>query len=90
MLYIAAFVADIYGAAQVQGPALNQTQSSMLSRRYLTDPDTLVDRVSSAVAEVRYCSTSIFYATVSSLYCTCMHGELQDGDITLQMVLMHS
>ena len=48
----AAFVADIYGVAQVQGPALTSAQSSMLDQMYLMDPELLLSRVGAGVAEV--------------------------------------
>ena len=48
----AAFVADIYGVAQAQGPVLTAMQSSQLDMMYLTDPELLLARVGAAVNEV--------------------------------------
>ncbi len=50
--FSAAFVADIYGVAQVQGPALTSAQSSTLDEMYLMDPELLLSRVGAGVAEV--------------------------------------
>ena len=52
MLCDAAFVADIYGVNQTQGPALNSSQSSALSGMYGMNPELLLDRVGAGVAEV--------------------------------------
>lgn len=52
ILCAAAFVADIYGVAQPQGPVLTSAQSSALDEMYLMDPDLLLARIASGVAEV--------------------------------------
>lgn len=51
---VAAFVADIYGVDQTQGPALNMSESGRLSGMYNMNPDLLLDRVSAGIAEVTY------------------------------------
>ena len=56
---LAAFVADIYGAAQVQGPALTSQQSSQLSGMYSRTPQLLVSRVGAAVAQVNSCAVQV-------------------------------
>lgn len=48
----AAFVADIYGTAQLQGPALSMTNSSHLNMQYTSDPELLLLRIGAAVEEV--------------------------------------
>lgn len=49
----AAFVADIYGTDQLQGPALSQTNSSHLAMQYISDPETLLMRIGAAVQEAQ-------------------------------------
>lgn len=49
---VAAFVADIYGVNQTQGPALNMSQASALSGMYGMNPELLLDRAGAGVAEV--------------------------------------
>nr|QOL01212.1 putative extracellular protein TR9_020 [Trebouxia lynnae] len=65
----AAFVADIYGVNQTQGPALNMSESSALSSMYGMNPDLLLDRVGAAVAEAQMQSMVMSNATVVIGYC---------------------
>lgn len=51
---VAAFVADIYGVEQTQGPALNMSEAGRLSGMYNMNPDLLLDRVTAGIAEVTY------------------------------------
>ncbi len=59
-MLLAAFVADIYGAAQTQGPALTSMESSELDEMYIMDPELLLSRVGAGVAEVSHQSWSPF------------------------------
>ena len=54
-LCVAAFVADIYGVNQTQGPELNMSQASALSGMYGRNPGLLLDRVGAGIAEVMLC-----------------------------------
>ncbi|DBA94647.1 hypothetical protein WJX77_011870 [Trebouxia sp. C0004] len=65
----AAFVADIYGVAQVQGPALTSAQSSKLDQMYLMDPELLLSRVGAGVAEAQMQAVVKTNATVVIGYC---------------------
>lgn len=62
----AAFVADIYGVNQTQGPALNMSQASMLSGMYGSNPELLLDRVGAGIAEVTW--QHALFAAVGSLW----------------------
>lgn len=66
----AAFVADIYGVAQVQGPALTSAQSSALDEMYLMDPELLLNRVGAGVAQVHIPVHVAFSTCHSSLGCS--------------------
>lgn len=68
----AAFVADIYGVNQTQGPALNMSQASMLSGMYGSNPALLLDRVGAGIAEVTW-QRALFAAAASvwQLICGC-------------------
>lgn len=65
----AAFVADIYGVAQPQGPVLTSAQSSALDEMYLMDPDLLLARIASGVAEAQMQAVVKTNATVVIGYC---------------------
>ncbi|KAL3160801.1 hypothetical protein ABBQ38_009212 [Trebouxia sp. C0009 RCD-2024] len=65
----AAFVADIYGVDQTQGPALNMSESGRLSGMYNMNPDLLLDRVSAGIAEVQTQPMVLPNSTVVIGYC---------------------